>query len=81
MRKHYTLVLLGFLAAASIEAQSNRRASSLAAGIQVSQPIGAFADNHDGYPVGLAGTFTGSLSNSPFEIGLVFSWNQMGAKD
>jgi Outer membrane protein beta-barrel domain len=81
MRKHYFLFIIGFFAAVALGAQSNRRSPSLAFGIQVSQPIGAFADNYDGYPVGLAGTFTGPLSNSPFEIGLGFAWNQMGAKD
>ncbi len=81
MGKHYFLLLIGFLAAITLHAQSMRRSPSLALGIQVSQPIGDFATNYDGYPVGLAGTFTGPLSNSPFEIGLGFSWNQMGAKD
>lgn len=81
MRKHYFLFIIGFFATVALNAQSNRRSPSLAFGVQVSQPIGAFADNYDGYPVGLAGTFTGPLSNSPFEIGLGFAWNQMGAKD
>lgn len=81
MRKHYFLFFIGFFAAVALSAQSSRRSPSLAFGIQVSQPIGDFATNYEGYPAGLAGTFTGPLSNSPFELGLGFSWNQMGAKD
>jgi opacity protein-like surface antigen len=81
MRKHYFLLVLGLLAGAAVQGQVNRRSPSLAVGVQVTQPIGAFASNYDGYPSGLAGTFTGPLGNSPFEVGLGFAWNVMGAKD
>jgi hypothetical protein len=81
MRKQYLLVLTGLVVSLAIQAQTNRRSPSLAVGIQVTQPIGVFADNYDGYPSGLAGTFTGPLDNTPFEIGVGFAWNVMGAKD
>jgi hypothetical protein len=59
----------------------DRRDPALALGLQAAEPKGAFANNVDGIPFGIAGNFTAPISNSPFELGVAFSWNSMAAKN
>lgn len=66
----------------SLQAQSQqRRRPSLNFGVQVAQPLGQFGQVYDGYPAGLAGTFSGPVGNSPFEVGFGLAWNSMGSQD
>ncbi|MFN0032138.1 MAG: outer membrane beta-barrel protein [Flavobacteriales bacterium] len=57
-----------------------RRAPSLNFGLQIAQPLGQFGTVYDGYPAGLAGTFSGPIGRSPFEIGIGGAWNSMGSQ-
>lgn len=81
--KHLYFFIVLFLATLSINAQRiiNRRTPSLAVGLQMAEPKGEFAQNFDGYPFGVAGNFTAPIGNSPFEMGVGFAWNSMGAND
>lgn len=81
MKQIYLFSFLMLMAGISAEAQKRHRGPSLGVGIQVAQPYGTFKEKYDGVPAGVAGTFTGPLSNSPFEVGLGFAWNNMGADD
>lgn len=58
-----------------------RRGPSLAFGAQIVQPVGEFAMQYDGYPAGVAGTFSGPVGRSPFEIGIGYAWNNMGSQN
>lgn len=82
MKQFYVTSLL-LLAVFSVDAQRviNRRTPSLAVGLQMAEPKGEFAQNFDGYPFGVAGNFTAPIGNSPFEMGVGFAWNSMGAND
>lgn len=80
MKKVYAAILPALLVF-SIHAQKNPRKPSLGIGIQVVQPMGMFAETYDGYPAGFAGTFTGPMGRSPFEVGMVVAWNSMGSQN
>lgn len=82
----FTLMILGI--SASYYAQNERRIDrwnrwdrdpTLAVGIQIADPRGEFDQNYDGVLAGIAGTFSVPMGNSPFEWGIGFAWNSMGA--
>lgn len=79
--KHIYIILIALFLGLQGFAQQNRRSPSLAAGVQISEPKGQFAQNFSGTPVGFAGTFTGPINRSFFEMGVGFAWNSMGAQD
>lgn len=80
MKQIYILLLALFLGIQAFS-QANRRSPSLAVGLQIAEPKGEFDQNFDGYPVGIAGNFTGPVNRSFFEVGVAFAWNSMGADD
>jgi hypothetical protein len=66
----------------SMDAQvQRRRGPTLTFGGQVTQPIGEFSQQYDGYPAGLSGQFVAPLGRSPLEIGFGYSWNNMGSQN
>ena len=79
MKKIFTLTALSIIVS-SLAAQNGRYKPSLSFGVQVVQPLGQFANQYDGYPAGLAGTFVGHLGNSPFAVGVDAAWNSMGSQ-
>ena len=81
----HTLHLIAFVTIFSL-VQNNgfaqqRRGPTLAFGGQIVQPLGDFALQYDGYPAGLAGTFSSPLAHSPLELGVGYAWNNMGSQD
>ncbi|MEY3398996.1 MAG: hypothetical protein RL220_1590 [Bacteroidota bacterium] len=83
MKKVYLIITLTILTGISAFAQRNPRTprtASLGFGVQVVEPKGQFADTYDGYPAGLAGTFSAPLGNTPFEAGVSVAWNSMGSQ-
>jgi len=79
MKKVYILIALTIITSAAI-AQRTGRSPSLGFGVQVVEPKGKFAEEFDGYPAGFSGTFAAPMGNSPFEIGVSVSWNNMGSQ-
>lgn len=59
----------------------NPRHATIGFGVQFVQPTGEYADRYTGNPIGLSGTFSNPIKQSPFDWGLQFSWNQLGALD
>ena len=59
----------------------NPRHVTIGFGVQGVQPVGEYADHYNGNPIGLSGTFSHPIKQSPFDWGFQFSWNQMGALD
>ena len=59
----------------------NPRTSNIGFGVQFVQPTGEYNDRYTGNPIGLSGTFSHPIKQSPFDWGFQFSWNQMGALD
>ena len=59
----------------------NPRHATVGFGVQFVQPTGEYADHYTGNPIGLSGTFSHPIKQSPFDWGFQFSWNQMGALD
>ena len=59
----------------------NPRSATIGFGVQGVQPVGEYADHYNGNPIGLSGTFSHPIKQSPFDWGFQFSWNQMGALD
>ena len=59
----------------------NPRHATIGFGVQGVQPVGEYADHYNGNPIGLSGTFSHPIKQSPFDWGFQFSWNQMGALD
>jgi len=60
---------------------NNPRHSTLGIGAQFVQPTGEYSDRYKGHPIGLSGTFSHPIKQSPFDWGVQFSWNQLGALD
>jgi len=60
---------------------NNPRHSTLGIGAQFVQPTGEYSDRYNGHPIGLSGTFSHPIKQSPFDWGAQFSWNQLGALD
>lgn len=82
MKKFYISFILA-LVVVNVWSQRfrERRTPTLAVGMQLAEPKGEFAANFDGYPFGIAGNFTSSIVNSPFEMGIGIAWNSMGANN
>jgi len=59
----------------------NPRSATIGFAIQGVQPVGEYADHYNGNPAGLSGIFSHPIKQSPFDWGVQFSWNQMGALD
>ena len=59
----------------------NPRSANIGIGAQFVQPTGEYDDHYTGDPIGLSGTFSHPIKQSPFDWGVQFSWNQMGALD
>ena len=59
----------------------NPRSANIGIGAQFVEPTGEYDDHYKGNPIGLTGTFSHPIKQSPFDWGLQFSWNQMGALD
>ena len=61
--------------------ERNPRSANIGIGVQFVQPTEDYAAHYKGNPIGLSGTFSHPIKQSPFDWGLQFSWNQMGALD
>jgi hypothetical protein len=81
MKKSITLILI--LAAIFIgkETLSQRRSPNLNIGLQMAQPLGEFATNYKGLPVGFGCSFSMPIFRSPIEWGIGYAWNSMGSSD
>jgi hypothetical protein len=84
--KKLLIVFLALISIATIaqeKSYSNRnpRHATIGFGVQLVQPEGEYADHYKGNPIGLSGTFSHPIKQSPFDWGFQFSWNQMGALD
>jgi len=78
-----SFILTSLLSFAQEKSYSNRnpRHATVGFGVQFVQPTGEYADRYTGNPIGLSGTFSNPIKQSPFDWGFQFSWNQMGALD
>ena len=74
---------ISIVSVAQEKSYSNRnpRHATIGFGVQGVQPVGEYADHYNGNPIGLSGTFSHPIKQSPFDWGFQFSWNQMGALD
>jgi hypothetical protein len=59
----------------------NPRHSTIGVAAQLVEPTGEYAERYNGVPIGLSGTFSHPIKQSPFDWGFQFSWNQLGALD
>ncbi len=76
------LLLSLFAAIASMMIVPAAAQTSLGGGVQTSIPIGTFADQFDGTPVGLGASFTTPLfRRAPLHMGFGFGWNRIGHTD
>jgi hypothetical protein len=67
--------------AASAQMFYHRHTANIGFGLQACQPVGDFAQQFNGYPIGLAGTFSSPIMRSPIELGFAFAWNNMGTQN
>jgi len=84
--KNFFLLLFAFMTLmnfAQEKSYSNRnpRHATIGVAVQIVQPTGEYAERYNGVPIGLSGTFSHPIKQSPFDWGLQFSWNQLGALD
>jgi hypothetical protein len=77
----FALISLSNFAQEKSYSDRNPRSATLGFAIQGVQPIGEYADHYNGNPVGLSGTFSHHIKQLPFDWGVQFSWNQLGALD
>jgi hypothetical protein len=77
----FALMTLTNFAQEKIYSNRNPRHTTVGFGAQFVQPTGEYADRYTGNPIGLSGTFSHPIKQSPFDWGFQFSWNQMGALD
>lgn len=74
------LVIAGSISAQNFNRRA-RRAPSLSFGLQAGDPLGAYNQNIEGQPFGLAGAFLVNNGQSPIEFGVQASWQQLGGAD
>jgi hypothetical protein len=84
--KNFFLLLFAFMTLTNFaqeKSYSNRnpRHATIGVAAQIVQPTGEYAERYNGVPIGLSGTFSHPIKQSPFDWGLQFSWNQLGALD
>ena len=77
----FALIALASFAQEKSYSSRNPRNATIGFAIQGVQPVGEYADHYNGNPAGLSGTFSHPIKQSPFDWGVQFSWNQMGALD
>ena len=77
----FTLISIATLAQEKSYSDRNPRNATIGVGVQIVQPTGEYADRYNGIPIGLSGVFSHPIKQSPFDWGVQFSWNQMGALD
>jgi hypothetical protein len=79
----FSFALMTLTTFAQEKSYSNRnpRSANIGFAIQAVQPVGEYADHYNGNPVGLSGIFSNPIKQSPFDWGVQFSWNQLGALD
>lgn len=80
MKKLLILSLICFSAMLG-QAQVRRHTTNIAAGFQVVQPTGQFADRYDGIPTGFAGSLMIPVRHSMFELGGSYAWNVLASKN
>lgn len=81
MKKLITLILILSAFILGNEGQAQRRSPNLNVGLQLAQPLGEFATHYDGFPAGIAGSFSMPVLRSPIEWGIGYAWNSMGSSD
>jgi hypothetical protein len=84
--KNLFLLLFAFMTLTNFaqeKSYSNRnpRHATIGVAAQIVQPTGEYAERYNGVPIGLSGNFSHPIKQSPFDWGLQFSWNQLGALD
>jgi hypothetical protein len=77
----FAIITLTNFAQEKSHSDRNPRYANIGVGMQIVQPTGEYADRYNGVPIGLSGTFSHPIKQSPFDWGFQFSWNQMGALD
>ena len=77
----FALIALASFAQEKSYSSRNPRSATIGFAIQGVQPVGEYADHYNGNPAGLSGTFSHPIKQAPFDWGVQFSWNQMGALD
>ena len=77
----FALIALASFAQEKSYSSRNPRSATIGFAIQGVQPVGEYADHYNGNPAGLSGIFSHPIKQSPFDWGVQFSWNQMGALD
>ncbi len=79
----FSFALITLTNFAQEKSYSNRhpRHATMGFGAQFVQPTGEYSDRYNGHPIGLSGTFSHPIKQSPFDWGVQFSWNQLGALD
>jgi hypothetical protein len=77
----FALISLSNFAQEKSYSDRNPRHTTIGVAAQIVQPTGEYAERYNGVPIGLSGTFSNPIKQSPFDWGLQFSWNQLGALD
>ena len=77
----FALISLSNFAQEKSYSDRNPRHATIGVGGQIVQPTGEYADRYNGVPIGLSGIFSHPIKQSPFDWGVQFSWNQLGALD
>lgn len=80
MKKYFALLVF-LVCVTSSFAQLQRRTVNINVGMQMMQPKGEFANQYDGFPMGLAGTLSIPYRRSMIEFGGSFAWNNMGSQN
>lgn len=77
------LLILAIICTSALisQAQIRRHTTNIAAGFQVVQPTGQFADKYDGIPTGFAGSLMIPVRHSMFEVGGSYAWNVLASKN
>jgi opacity protein-like surface antigen len=81
MKKSFILLLIVVGLIGVNEAHAQRRSPNLNLGLQLAQPLGEFAAQYEGFPVGIGGSFSMPILRLPIEWGIGYAWNSMGSSD
>ena len=77
----FAVISMATLAQEKSYSNRNPRSATIGFGLQGVKPTGEYAARYNGNPIGLSGTFSHPIKQSPFDWGVQFSWNQLGALD
>ncbi|MCC6601525.1 MAG: hypothetical protein IT223_12775 [Crocinitomicaceae bacterium] len=76
-----TFLLMALSVSLLAQKASKRHTTTIAFGMQATQPTGEFAGYYSGIPFGVSGNLSIPVKHSAFELGGLFAWNNMDSNE